>query len=62
MYHAVYVKDVAHVIVDNLQFMMGTSGAGSLDRCVLVALTYSVTPLVINYMLQCNKSCLQCMY
>ncbi len=24
MSHAVYVHDIAHVIVDNLQFMMGT--------------------------------------
>lgn len=24
MSHAVYVYDIAHVIVDNLQFMMGT--------------------------------------
>ena len=26
MSHAVYVHDIAHVVVDNLQFMMGSSG------------------------------------
>lgn len=31
MSHAVYVHDITHVIIDNMQFMMGTSG-GSFDR------------------------------
>lgn len=39
MSHAVYVHDIAHVIVDNLQFMMGTPGGSSsrfaTDRFVL---------------------------
>jgi len=29
MSHAVYVHDIAHVIVDNLQFMMGSDYSGS---------------------------------
>ena len=29
MSHAVYVHDIAHVIVDNLQFMMGVDGGGA---------------------------------
>lgn len=33
MSHAVYVHDISHVIIDNLQFMMGTSNENSsLDR------------------------------
>ncbi len=32
MCHAVYVHDIAHVIVDNLQFMMGTEGVTSQNR------------------------------
>ena len=32
MSHAVYVHDISHIVIDNLQFMMGTSGDGSLDR------------------------------
>jgi len=31
MSHAVYVHDIAHIIIDNIQFMIG-SGSGSLDR------------------------------
>ena len=31
MSHAVYVHDIAHIVVDNMQFMLGT-GAGALDR------------------------------
>ena len=31
MSHAVYVHDIAHVIIDNVQFMIGTRGGG-LDR------------------------------
>ncbi len=31
MSHAVYVHDITHVIIDNMQFMMGTTG-GSFDR------------------------------
>ena len=31
MAHAVYVHDIAHVIIDNIQFMVGTRG-GNLDR------------------------------
>lgn len=31
MAHAVYVHDMAHIVIDNLQFMMGTGG-DSLDR------------------------------
>ena len=31
MAHAVYVHDIAHVIIDNIQFMVG-SGNGNLDR------------------------------
>ena len=31
MGHAVYLYDIAHVIIDNVQFMLGT-GASSLDR------------------------------
>jgi hypothetical protein len=34
MSHAVYVHDISHVIVDNMQFMLGTSIAG-LDRFTL---------------------------
>ena len=29
MSHAVYVHDISHVIVDNMQFMLGTAGGGS---------------------------------
>jgi twinkle protein len=29
MSHAVYVHDIAHVIVDNLQFMMGSDASSS---------------------------------
>lgn len=32
MSHAVYVHDISHVIVDNLQFMMGTDSATASDR------------------------------
>ena len=32
MGHAVYVYDIAHVIIDNLQFMMGSSNIRSMDR------------------------------
>jgi twinkle protein len=37
MSHAVYVHDIQHVIVDNLQFMMGTSGfdRGKMDRFLI---------------------------
>ncbi len=38
MSHAVYVHDISHVIVDNMQFMLGTSTAGGhagLDRFTL---------------------------
>jgi hypothetical protein len=39
MSHAVYVHDISHVIVDNMQFMLGTSMAGGgysgLDRFTL---------------------------
>ena len=31
MAHAVYVHDIAHVIIDNIQFMIG-SGNGNIDR------------------------------
>lgn len=31
MSHAVYVYDISHVIIDNLQFMMGT-GDNRVDR------------------------------
>ena len=31
MAHAVYVHDIAHVIIDNIQFMIG-SGSGNIDR------------------------------
>merc|ERR1719392_279187 len=31
MSHAVYVHDIAHVIIDNIQFMIG-SGSGNVDR------------------------------
>ena len=31
MAHAVYLYDIAHVIIDNVQFMMGT-GASAIDR------------------------------
>jgi twinkle protein len=32
MAHAVYVYDIQHVIIDNLQFMLGASHHASLDR------------------------------
>ena len=32
MSHAVYVHDIAHVIVDNLQFMMGSDSYQAVDR------------------------------
>lgn len=33
MSHAVYVYDISHVVIDNLQFMMGTSNENSsMDR------------------------------
>ena len=32
MAHAVYVYDIQHVVVDNLQFMLGSSHHSSLDR------------------------------
>ncbi|XP_012943645.2 twinkle protein, mitochondrial [Aplysia californica] len=32
MSHAVYVHDIAHVVVDNLQFMMGAGGSEWTDR------------------------------
>lgn len=32
MSHAVYVHDIAHVILDNLQFMMGVGGTEWNDR------------------------------
>jgi twinkle protein len=36
MSHAVYVHDISHVVVDNMQFMLGTTGGsgggGSMDR------------------------------
>lgn len=31
MSHAVYVQDISHIVIDNLQFMMGSSG-DSMDR------------------------------
>jgi len=39
MSHAVYVHDISHVIVDNMQFMLGTSTSGGgyagMDRFTL---------------------------
>ena len=32
MTHAVYVHDIAHVVVDNLQFMMGVSDSKNYDK------------------------------
>ena len=32
MSHAVYVHDIAHVVVDNLQFMMGSGASTPADR------------------------------
>jgi len=32
MAHAVYVHDIAHVVIDNIQFMVGAGGGGNLDR------------------------------
>ena len=32
MGHAVYVYDIGHVIIDNIQFMMGAGGKGAVDR------------------------------
>lgn len=33
MTHAAYVYDIGHVVVDNLQFMLGVSeGGGNMDR------------------------------
>lgn len=32
MSHAVYVHDITHVIVDNLQFMIGVDDMKSVDR------------------------------
>ena len=32
MSHAVYFYDIRHVIVDNLQFMMGVSGSNTGDK------------------------------
>ncbi len=32
MGHAVYIYDIAHVIIDNMQFMMGVGGGSKLDR------------------------------
>ncbi len=34
MGHAVYIYDIAHVIIDNIQFMMGSSSK-SMDRFLL---------------------------
>ncbi|KAI0231150.1 Twinkle protein, mitochondrial [Lamellibrachia satsuma] len=35
MSHAVYVQDIAHVVVDNLQFMMGLNTFSSTDRYIV---------------------------
>ena len=35
MAHAVYVHDIAHVIIDNIQFMIG-SGNGGVDRSEMI--------------------------
>lgn len=36
MSYSVYVHDIGHILVDNLQFMMGQTGGGSsLDRFYL---------------------------
>lgn len=32
MGHATYVHDISHIIIDNLQFMMGTSDPSTTDR------------------------------
>ena len=32
MAHAVYVHDIAHIVVDNLQFMMGLDNVTAADR------------------------------
>ena len=32
MGHAVYIYDIAHVIIDNMQFMLGMSAGGAMDR------------------------------
>lgn len=32
MSHAVYIHDISHIIVDNLQFMMGTGNINANDR------------------------------
>jgi twinkle protein len=32
MSHAVYVHDITHVIIDNMQFMLGSAGSGTFDR------------------------------
>ena len=41
MSHAVYVHDITHVIVDNLQFMMGASSTVTTDK-------YSKQDLIIS--------------
>ncbi len=35
MGHAVYIYDIAHIIIDNMQFMMGMGEAGKMDRFFL---------------------------
>ncbi len=35
MGHAVYIYDIAHVIIDNIQFMMGTGPGRGMDRFYL---------------------------
>ena len=35
MGHATYVYDISHVIIDNMQFMMGSSSGSSMDRFTL---------------------------
>ena len=51
MDHAVYVHDIAHVIIDNLQFMMG-SGNGNIDKFTLqdqvINYTYSVSDIFVK--------------
>lgn len=41
MGHAVYIYDIAHVIIDNIQFMMGMQGK-PLDRFYLQDMVSSI--------------------
>ena len=55
MAHAVYVHDIAHVIIDNIQFMIG-SGNGGVDRSEMItgSANFEKFLTLLNMVILCN--------